>query len=147
MQERFPCFSLPLILQVQRCPENPGARVAVLESLALTVPDKEALVAGIDMTAAERRHFYPVAEAKPTLTTDGVIDTFLERYGTTSPQEEALLEKLIFNPVAEYAGVLEAEEAMTDTPSERPADKQDILIDAFLASTPETVAAESAKEP
>ncbi|MDE7125292.1 MAG: hypothetical protein K2O12_02275 [Muribaculaceae bacterium] len=131
MKEQFPCFALPQMLQLQRDTAMSEAdRAHMLERLALSVTDKESFLETIDMTAAERSRFYPEESHAPKMTTDGVIDTFLRHYGTSSPEEDALLEKLIFNPVAEYAGVLEAE---NDARPE-PVDEQDRMIDAFLAS-------------
>ncbi len=47
------------------------------------------------------------------------------------PREAALLERLIFNPVGDYAQMLAREEGAADAP-EAPADEQDRLLDAFL---------------
>ena len=74
------------------------------------------------------------------VSTDNAIDTFLDTYGNTSPEEEALLERLIFNPVPDYADVLAAE----CEPSDAPADGQDALI-APAPTLPE--AAPAAPEP
>ncbi len=132
METCFPCFTLPETLYLKRSAdaEESEARTKSLENLALRVTDKQAFVASVDMNEAERSRFYPAEAPAAEMTTDDAIDTFLQRYGSSSPEEEALLEKLIFNPVAEYAGVLEA-----SLPAVEPADEQDRMIDAFLHSS------------
>lgn len=88
-------------------------------------------------------------ESKPQhekMTTERTIDSFLERYGNNedNDKEMAMLEKLIFNPVApDYTASLESlEPADKSTQSTSPdPDKdtsdtsahQDRLIDAFIA--------------
>ncbi|MDE5837668.1 MAG: hypothetical protein K2H39_01300, partial [Paramuribaculum sp.] len=69
--------------------------------------------------------FYPPDDKPSAPTTDSAIDTFLEKYGKTNPDETALLEKLIFHPVAEYAATLEREQE--DAPV-----GQDAVLAAFL---------------
>ncbi len=123
MEERYPCFTLPAVLALQRAADMPvSEREIMMENLALRATDKESFLAAVDADEAAMSRFYPEVRPEPQMTTDNVIDTFLERYGSSSPEEDALLEKLIFNPVAEYAGVLQA-------------DDQDRMIDAFLAKS------------
>ena len=71
--------------------------------------------------------FYPPAPAPEAVSTSSAIDTFLDTYGSTSPEEEALLERLIFNPVPDYADLL-ADEPLPPATD----DAQDLLINAFL---------------
>lgn len=132
MEERYPCFTLPAVLALQRAADMPASeRETMMENLALRATDKESFLAAVDADEAAISRFYPEVRPEPQMTTDNVIDTFLERYGSSSPEEDALLEKLIFNPVAEYAGVLQAD----DRAMAAPADDQDRMIDAFLAKS------------
>ncbi|MCH5219700.1 MAG: hypothetical protein J1F20_03940 [Muribaculaceae bacterium] len=64
----------------------------------------------VDIAGEDWLHIYPPAPKVEKISTNKAIDTFLDTYGKPSPQEEALIEKLIFNPVPEYAGVLAAED-------------------------------------
>ena len=59
--------------------------------------------------------FYPDAtDLRPD--TSDALDTFFATYGKTSPEEEALLERLIFNPVPDYADLLAHEEGRDPLP-------------------------------
>ena len=62
----------------------------------------------VDIAGEDWAHIYPPVPKVEKISTDKAIDTFLDTYGKPSPQEDALIEKLIFNPVPEYAGVLAA---------------------------------------
>ena len=90
------------------------------------------LISYIDPSGLGLADFYPQAPVERRPSTESAIDTFLETYGHQSPEEDALLERMIFNPVPDYAERLAREEA----PRGAAADRQDELIDAFLASNP-----------
>ncbi len=81
-------------------------------------------------------NFYPEAVAAPTQSTEDVIDTFLNTYGTTSPEEEAQLEKLIFNPTPDYAELLarQEQEELPDSADDIDPDSPDARINAFIRS-------------
>ena len=84
----------------------------------------------------EWSHFYPEAEKAPAPETDDVIDTFLNTYGSCTPEENALLERMIFNPTPDYAEML-AREEQENLPSENDADTasddpQQARINAFI---------------
>lgn len=136
---RYPYFALPaaLLLRAGAVAEADAdglrARVAVLTA------DKGSLATLASRPADDPARFYPPEPVAAPVSTNNAIDTFLDTYGNSSPEEEALLERLIFNPVPDYADVLAAE----CEPSDAPADEQDALIDAFLRKE----AAEPAPEP
>lgn len=74
------------------------------------------------------------------MTTEDAITKFLETYGSSDPAQDALLERLIFNPVPpDYTSLLEQEEGHIPSPAatEAPATGHDALIDAFLAGGPD----------
>ncbi|MDE6331311.1 MAG: hypothetical protein K2L80_01790, partial [Muribaculaceae bacterium] len=48
--------------------------------------------------------------------TNDALDTFFATYGKTSPEEDALLERLIFNPVPDYSELLAHEEGRDPEP-------------------------------
>lgn len=78
--------------------------------------------------------FYPPLHTIQTPTTENAIDTFLSTYGTPqNPTEEAILEKLIFNPTPDYSEIL-ARQTRTTPPPTTPHTEQDRLLDAFLHS-------------
>ncbi|MFG6386331.1 MAG: hypothetical protein K1V80_07680 [Muribaculaceae bacterium] len=87
----------------------------------------------IDPSGKDFASFYPPEPELKRPTTENAIDKFLETYGHSSPEEDALLERMIFNPVPDYAEQLARDEqnAQAAAPS---GDWQGELIDAFLHS-------------
>ncbi len=109
-------------------------RAALQKRIALSVDDPRTIdkLRGMDWAK-----FYPEKEPDDTDAihkTDDAIDLFLNTYGHSSPEEDALLERMIFNPAPDYAEILAREEQEnlpdepvdTDTPQGR--------IDAFILS-------------
>lgn len=117
-------------------------RQSFLNRVALGSPDTASLMSLIDPDGATFAKFYP-SNTAATPSTESAIDTFLDTYGHgADPREEALLERLIFNPTPDYSEVL-ARQAATETepapdsdqtPQAQPASQQDALLDAFLSS-------------
>ncbi len=110
-------------------------RAALRARVALASGDPEATAAMLDPAAAELADFYPPEPPAPSPSTVDTIDTFLRTYGHSSPEQDALLERMIFNPVPEYAETLARDDA-APAPDAAPAGSQDALIDAFLAANP-----------
>lgn len=131
----FPFFSLPseLLLRFYSDALSPEQRARAEKRVALTSPDPTALfrLTTADGTAFE--NFYP-PEQKPSVTTNEAIATFLDAYGEEDPGESALLEKLIFNPVADYSATLAAGETHSPTPGTM--DETFRRIDSFMKSHP-----------
>lgn len=77
----------------------------------VTAPSREALarMEGID-DASRFDNFYPQEKGPSTPTTYAAIDDFLNTYGHQSEEEDQLLERLIFNPIPDYAQQLAQEE-------------------------------------
>ncbi len=122
-------------------------RRRLMAQLALNSPDTGSLFSLCDRDGNDFANFYPPT-ADSTPTTDSAIDTFLSTYGNIDPKEAALLERLIFNPVADYSQVLasEAQQQADNKPAEKHADEQDKLLDAFLGKYAAPAEAEEAKE-
>ena len=80
--------------------------------------------------------FYPETPTGAPQQTVDVIDTFLRTYGSCTPEEEAQLERLIFNPTPDYAELLARQEQQELPPEDdSPAPgSQDALINAFIRS-------------
>ena len=151
LMKDYPFFTLPALTMMQRegnvLPSE--TRRKLLGQIALNAPDPAAFAALSDPERDTWLNFYP-AEKKAPVTTENVIDTFLSTYGHSSPQEDALLERLIFHPTADYSALLAREEreqhealdaldsidARSATPPVR--SLQDTLIEAFInqVSTP-----------
>lgn len=108
-------------------------RSRLQQRVALLQGDLRAIVNFIDPSGAAFAEFYPQAEQPARPSTESAIDTFLATYGHQSPEEDALLERMIFNPVPDYAEQLARTEPQ---PAAAPEGSQDALIDAFLAENP-----------
>ena len=93
------------------------------------------LISAIDPSGKGFDSFYPPLPDGNRPSTSGAIDLFLETYGHQSPEEDALLERMIFNPVPDYSEQLARQE--DPAAPEKPAEEgsQDALIDSFLAAT------------
>lgn len=106
-RSRYPFFSIP---EVSR-DDQPQLRDVV------TAPSGEALarMRG-DADASRFDNFYPARNGRPTPTTTAAIDDFLNTYGHQSKEEDELLERLIFNPIPDYAQQLARQEE-ADLPS------------------------------
>ncbi len=129
--ERYPYFVLPFATAASH-ERSPERRAKLMERVALMSTDREMLLRMVDPDGHLFARFYPDADAPSTPDTDSAIDTFLATYGNRNPREDALLERLIFNPVADYSAVLEREAAEAGATSAT--DGQDAVLDAFLAS-------------
>ncbi len=137
--EQYPFFTLPIELALTR---NSGLsdelRKEYLNRIALNTGDKDTLFRLIDKNNADISDFYPEEEKQEAITTVAAIDTFLDRYGNINPQEEEILNNLIFNPTPDYAQLLaEEEEKSLPDLSETSGDDQDSLINAFIVKSKE----------
>ena len=141
LSERYPFFTLPAVLALRLTPpaemERP-IRERLMRQIALNSSDPRRAFLMADIDYIEWADFYPI-ETKE-VTTGDAITKFLETYGHYDPHEEALLERLIFNPTPDYASVLERrdrEEHRGLTPPPPAADSsvtpsQDALINSFI---------------
>lgn len=124
---RWPFSALAPALLLRYGLAEPGEADAMRARVAVLTADKQALASLAAAPGEDPAAFYPPQPVAEPVSTDSAIDTFLDTYGRTSPEEDALLERLIFNPVPEYADLLEDSEAQS-----APSTAQDAMIDAFL---------------
>ena len=89
------------------------ARLKMIVALNASDPEAVSLVA--NLSGDDWANIYPPVPKEAPISTGQAIDIFLGTYGNTSPNEEAVLEKLIFNPVPDYSTVLEQQENENDT--------------------------------
>lgn len=132
------------------------ARRALMAHVAMHSPDASAAAALADIMDDGWGALYP-REAAQTPGTVATIDKFIQTYGHTSEEEDALLERLILNPTPDYGAVL-ADEDKTSGEGTAVADATSAGIDNFLAAhggapstvpeaSAEVVSAESPVEP
>lgn len=139
LREAFPCFLMPAAMRLRN-----GEDISVEERerlsayLALGAPDLEqtAMAADSDLQI-DLACFYPRPE-KNTPGTADTIEKFLNTYGKHNPEEDKLLERMIFNPIPTYAEQLAAE-VEEDLPQagEAPEGSQDDLINSFIIKSKE----------
>lgn len=134
MARLYPYMTLPAKLLLERSGDtlDEDTRRRIMQRMALNNPSPEALYR-IANPKSDDADFYPPAEQPQDLDTDTAIETFMSHYGRPDPQESALLERLIFNPVPDYALTL-ADEEERSLPSDEEAtgDDADSLINAFI---------------
>ena len=105
----------------------------VLEKLAISFPDRQALSLLLSQDADFLKDFYPPEDKVQTPDTFTTIDRFLENYGMTSPGEVEAISQAIFNPQPDYADVLAAQEKEEGGTQLEGGDSQDELINKFIA--------------
>lgn len=106
-RSRYPFFTIPELSSG----DSPQLREVV------TAPSGEALARMRGEAGASRfDDFYPPHKPQPTPSTSAAIDDFLNTYGHQSKEEDELLERLIFNPIPDYAQQLARQEE-ADLPS------------------------------
>jgi len=134
--DAHPYFTAAGVALLRHWPENwPEEKLAdVRNKVALAAADRHTVLVaryGDDWTK-----FYPEAMEEAPQETVDVIDTFLRTYGSCSPEEEAQLERLIFNPTPDYAEMLARQEQqeLPDADDDGDPGSQDALINAFIRS-------------
>ena len=132
LSRAYPFFSLPSAIMIKHFNGElaDDVKQRLLHRIALSSPDPTTLYQQRNTDADSLPNLYPQEEKKPQIGTEDTITAFLNTYGNSEPGEEELLEKLIFNPVPDYASVLESEEDETD--NKEKSTGNDALIDAFL---------------
>lgn len=143
LMKEYPFFTLPAVTLLQREGQAIPAdtRRRLMEQVALNTPEPSGLAMLTDSDAPTWANFYPAEKKKPVSTED-VIDTFLATYGHSSPKEDALLERLIFNPPTDYSAILADGDSDALPAAPAAADNsQDALINSFILknSTRDTI--------
>ena len=134
MYRACPYFTLPALLRLERgAGLTDERRRELTRRVALNSPDSESLYRLVEPMSADFDAIYPADKGAGTPTTEAAIDTFIDTYGPSGSKEEEILEKLIFNPVADYAQILaDEEERSLPDDGDASGDSQDSLINAFI---------------
>ncbi len=138
-RERYPYFSLPLLLHVKH-----NGNQEALHRLSIMSPDRRDLAIMVGNAPTAFAHFYPTPETTSTpADVDNIIDKFLETYAQGSNQKEIdAISQAIFNPMPDYADILAAQSDDTATH-----DKEDELIDSFIVHSREKEQQAMAQQP
>lgn len=137
VDRQYPFMTLPDALMLRVAGLDKSAADRLKARVALNAPDSRTMMLLTDPDGSRMAHFYPAEEEPETPSTDDAIDTFLDTYGNIDEHERQLLERLIFNPVADYSQQLMREAEGEAAPEA--ADEQDALLDAFLAKHDDAV--------
>lgn len=134
MYRQYPYFPLPSLLKLERdAGLSDDRRRELTRRVALNSSDAEALYRLVEPMSADFNSIYPDTAGVGTPSTDDAIDTFIDNYGLSDSKEEEILERLIFNPVADYAQILaDEEERNLPDDSDAAGDSRDSLINAFI---------------
>lgn len=134
MLELYPFFTLPAAMELKRSRETmtEERRARLSACVALNAPDSTSLMRLIDPDGERLASLYPQEETDNTPSTDDAIATFLDTYGKIDEREQALLERLIFNPVPDYSSVLARQEAAEAPSGAHAESEQDRRLDSFL---------------
>lgn len=132
LAQEYPFFVLPAVIALKRkgAEMDAALREKLMGIIALNSPDPQTMFMLADVAYEDWVQFYP--QSRTEVTTNDAIAKFLETYGRTDPREEALLERLIFNPTPDYSSILAREEER-DLPS-APVDPSDTSQDALINS-------------
>ena len=134
---KYPYFTLPLLMYLHRNKDSEGLDEDILAKLAISSPDRKALFTILGDDAEKFSSFYPAEPAPKQLDTDSTLDTFLATYGNTDEKEIELLNRMIFNPVPDYAQMLAAEEERSAPIANSAQNEEDALINSFILKTKE----------
>jgi hypothetical protein len=147
--EHYPASSVApaLLLKFANDALTDDERAEYQSRVALSGSDPTALVRFIDPNGQGFTAFYPPAPEQESPSTASAIDTFLDTYGHRSAEEDALLERMIFNPVPDYSEELARQEQESGEAPAPADDHQSSLIDAFLAANPPTAEEEVHEKP
>lgn len=101
VDEHPTCTFMAALLLRRASDALPPERLDSLRTIvALGSADREAMLDLADLSGFDWANFYPRPKAPEKKTTVDTIDDFIAAYGHSSPEEDRLIEKLIFNPVA-----------------------------------------------
>lgn len=137
---KYPYCTLPALLYLHHNQDREGLNEEILSKLAISFPDRKALYDILGENAAKFTSFYPPEPEPEPMDTDSTLDTFLATYGNSDEKEIEMLNRMIFNPVPDYAQLLAAEEerskpSMADLSSS--SDNEDALINQFILKSKE----------
>lgn len=138
LRAEYPYLTLPAALALKRGASamDRHDRQELMAQVSLNAAGKDTLFRLLDPDGnlfaemEQRMKKSEVSAAGNSATTESAIDLFLETYGRSNPQQESIIERMIFDPAPDYA----LELARGDDDAEPvEADEQDKMLDAFLS--------------
>jgi len=142
LSKQYPSFTLPAAMMLARAKDDSSldhdTRQNLIYRLALNSPDRDTLYSLIGPDGNRFSNFYPDQDKPEQISTNDAISTFIDNYGSQDPNEDAMLERLIFNPTPDYAQLLaQEEEENIPNLAEAQENSQDALINAFIIKSRE----------
>lgn len=135
MWEAYPFFSLPAAMMLERGGDSldDRRRKQLMFRVAVGQSSPEMLYRAIEDSDGSYAGFYPPESEQASPSTNEAITTFIDNYGSDDSREKEILERLIFNPVPDYAQILaDEEERNLPSPEEAEGDSPDSVINAFI---------------
>lgn len=140
LRREMPAWLLPVAMRLRNGKNlSDEEKASLTAQLAAGASDIEqmSMAANVEL-AADFAGFYPV-EHPTTPDTAGTIEKFLTTYGAPDKGETEMLERLIFNPVPDYAQLLaQEEEASIPEAGDAPEGSADALINSFIIKSKAT---------
>lgn len=141
LAREHPTFAVPVALYLRRRQSglDPDEIKRLQASVMLGCADRTAMSDLADLNGCNWAEFYPRPQAKKERGTVETIDKFLETYYKSSQADDALIERLIFNPVA--ADYLKAaapdypldEAEAVPAPERKEAEEEEVVLPANAA--------------
>lgn len=136
MKVKYPFFPIPECVSLREKSADMSAdeREDAAARLALSLSSTEALERIVEPDGDRFDELVPAPDAPATPSTDRAIDKFLATYGGADAAETEILERMIFNPVADYSQQLARQEE-TALPETLPTgDSRTDRINRFILS-------------
>ena len=146
--DRYPWWAAPAIDLLRRSDSDldTATREKLRNLIALNGTDLTARAALTSDRGDLMARFYPPEKSTAATGTDDAIATFLETYGHSTPEEDRLLEQMIFNPVPDYGAVLAVDDDDPEVDSADETSSIDAFVKAFATPAADTEA-EAAETP
>ena len=134
----YPYFIPAMVAAVRRCGDyGKDEKDKIVELAAANMADRRALCDLVGPEAGKFRNFYPDEKTCRIRSTIDAISHFLDTFGNNDEAEIKALEQKIFNPVPDYAQLLEKEERESvpvgEELDEAKTSGRDLLINRFIA--------------
>ncbi len=120
-RKRWPWFGFATarFLRSRGAKLDPDTRRTLAEHMMLHASDRAAMIDYADIAGDDWYSIYPTEPRRQTLSTEDTISAFLDTYGSQSPEDDAMLERLIFSPApADYFAVADDPDAPLELPKE-----------------------------
>lgn len=135
LKERYPFFkAVDLMALRDKKSLTPSQRRELGAAMALATGSHEMAERLVEPDGDRFDNFYPQAPTKAVSTTQQAIDKFLATYGPADEGETEILERLIFNPVADYSQQLARDEENSLPDAAPTGNSRDDRINRFILS-------------